>query len=88
MRDEDIADLKETLGQILTRISVLETRIDGRLTDLTALEHRVYGNGKVGLSTLVDRLNTSEERRVWAFRAIVVAIIGLLVDVVHRMVTK
>jgi hypothetical protein len=88
MREQDITDIKDSLGKILTRISVLETRIENRLDDLTALEHKVYGNGKVGLSTLVDRLSTSEERRVWAFRAMMVAIIGLLVDVVHRMWIK
>jgi hypothetical protein len=44
------------------------------------LRETVYGNGKPGLTTKIDRLEISEGKRTWAIGAVSAATIGLLVS--------
>ena len=50
------------------------------VTAIQRLDEAVRGNGRPGLRIEVDRLKQAEQRRQWLMRAILLAIIGLLVD--------
>ena len=68
--------------EIIKALSSLEVKIDGLTDKLNKLDYTLYGNGKPGLIVQVDRNTQHIERSKWMMRAIVVAVVGLVVAAV------
>jgi hypothetical protein len=56
--------------------------------DVDKHDEAIYGNGKPGLKTIVERLKEAEERRTWTIRAIGMAVIGLVANFIKETLLK
>ena len=82
--------------KIDARLSVVETivnqineKLEGMNTsikDHIAEDRRLfYGNGGVGITTRLDRVEQREKSRQWTLRAIVVAVLGIIGKIVSDL---
>ena len=80
-----------TDNDIIKAIASLETKIDGidkRLDGIDDLRKTIYGNGQIGLKGEVAVLTDKANRFTWLIRAIMVAIIGLMLAQVYNMINS
>lgn len=73
---EAVHDLDKRLAEHLAGEEARESSRDDKIGDLEA---KVYGNGRPGLIQLVDRMSQTLASRAWMERAIMTAVIGLVV---------
>lgn len=78
--------------KIHERLASLETILRDVLVevrkDVDKHDEAIYGNGKPGLKTVVERLKEAEERRTWTIRAIGAAVIGLIANFIKETLLK
>lgn len=67
---------------LLERVNVLCSKVDKVLTCLEG------GPSDPGLKVRVDRLEQSESKRTWTFRALVIAVFGLVADFAVGLLRK
>jgi len=66
-------------SEILRELASIGTKLDGIEASL-ARDHKIlYGNGSPGLIRAVDRLEQRADRQTWLVRALLVAVIAVIV---------
>lgn len=78
--------------KIHERLASLETIIKDSLSqvrkDVDRHDTVIYGNGKPGLKSIVEKLVEAEEKRTWTIRAISLAVIGLIANFFKEVLFK
>lgn len=72
--------LSVTLATLSEQIKALDEKIE-------RMDHTIRGNGNPGLATRIDRLEQTEERRVWAGRTMIASLFGLVAERIHAWLT-
>lgn len=83
--EEPIDEMREELSRLTEAIN------DGarRLKELVEKhEEALYGNGRIGLITRLDRLEQSNERGSRAYWAVTIALVGVVVKSMWDLFTK
>lgn len=73
----------ERLHGIELEMSKLNDTLNHLNNTLVKIEHEVWGNGKEGLKTHVDRLRQGEERRSWGIRTLWVGFLGVIFKLIY-----
>jgi len=76
--NQDIFDRIRSVETTLTKLCVTMESVDANQTKLLEKHDKtLYGNGKTGLDTRVDRIEQVEKGRKWNLRVVWGAIVGL-----------
>ena len=65
-------------------IAVIKSDVAGIKIDVSAIRNSILGNGHPGLTTRTANLEQTVKAGVWLAGVVVVAIIGLFVDMIRR----
>ena len=95
MTPSDINDLSQKLTDLHLVIKDNHSEVQTSLTKIDCAmgtlsekveehEDAIEGNGKDGLKLRVDRMEQNDSRRVWHFRTIWLAMIGVIGRVIYK----
>ena len=79
MSDIETSEILKSLSEVNARLASINTKLDVIDSLETRIRHTLYGNGKPGLVMQVDRLDQQASRNRWFMRAVIVALIAVIV---------
>ncbi len=65
-------------------IAVIKSDVSGIKSDVSDIKHSILGNGQPGLATRTAKLEQAVGAGVWLAGVVVIAVIGLFVDLLRR----
>lgn len=65
-------------------IAVIKSTVAAMSSDLSDIKHSLMGNGQPGLNTRTAKIEQVVSAGIWLAGVIVVAVIGLFVDLMRR----
>jgi hypothetical protein len=75
---------KEVLPGCAREFGAMNVKLDDLAKSSDAILHHLEGNGQPGLIKDVDRLKQTNKRNVWLWRAVAVAVIGLMIEAIKK----
>lgn len=67
-------------SELYQQLGRMEAMLARSVTQLDALSEAIYGNGKPGINTRLDRLEQAAKRHKWTMRTLIAGAIAFLGD--------
>ena len=74
--------------KVTASLERIESTLSRSTSDIDSIKHTLYGNGKDGLVTIVDRNTNSIKQAKWLVMSILVVIIGLVINSIWNRVNQ